>query len=218
MNWLGHLNMEPVFLTLCLQTGAKLLALQRRAAAGAAGQGLLCCPRSVELGMGQQALTKILSQLSGGKGEGSFHQHSSVTPWEWASRASHYTSNTSHSVSEQGREDDSSGCVNHNRDSQLSCVGQREAHCTWLQGGGRHCRSLSILSVPLSATPQQSQLTCPRLCCQHQPEQGSLPQPPHQPPCLPGMRTLPLPPPVYEDAKSLLRSACAAFPEKKGWH
>lgn len=69
---------------------------------------------------------------------------------------------------------------------------------------------------PLSATPQRSQLTCPRLCCQHQPEPVSLWQRPHQPPCLAGMRTFSLPPPVvYEDAKSSLRLACAAFPEKK---
>lgn len=59
-------------LTLCLQTGAELLALQSRAAAGAAGQGPQCCPWSMELGTGQPVLTKILSQLSGGEGEGSF--------------------------------------------------------------------------------------------------------------------------------------------------
>lgn len=64
--------------------------------------------------------------------------------------------------------------------------------------------------------PESSQLTCPRLCCQHQPEPGSFSQPPHQPPCLAGVQTLPLPlPAVYEDAKSSLRLACAAFPEKK---
>lgn len=82
--------------------------------------------------------------------------------------------------------------------------------------GSRAVGNTVTASPFLSATPQPSQLTCSRLCCQHQPESGSLSKLPHESPYLAGMKTLLLPPSlVYGDAKSSLKSGCAAFSGKK---
>lgn len=82
--------------------------------------------------------------------------------------------------------------------------------------GSRVVGNTVAASPSSSATPQPSQLTCPRLCWQHQPEPGSLSQLPHQSPYLSGMKTLLLPPSVVEgDAKSSLRLVVLLFQEKK---
>lgn len=84
--------------------------------------------------------------------------------------------------------------------------------------GSRVVGSTVAASPSSSATPQPSQLTCCRLCWQHQPEPGSLSQLLHESPCfIPGWdESTSLPPSVvYGDAKSSLRLVVLLFQEKK---
>lgn len=132
--------MEPAFLTLCLQRGAKLL------------QELLCRDHGAAQEAWSWAQGSQCSQKyhpSYGVGKGKAVSLSMALRHLGNGRVGHPAAPTSPAAAcEQGREDSSSGCVNHNHHSQQSSVGQRETHCTWLQGGGGCCWSLSILSVP----------------------------------------------------------------------